>query len=908
MNEPVPALDHRGPEGHPYRPMGSDVLDRPVFSVFAEVAAGHAGKTAVRDAAGVVSYGELLERVTSLAAHLAQHGDRGEPVGIALPMGAEIPAAMLACLAVGRPYVPLDLRHPPGRKHAILRHAGCRTILVSGAASGEAEPVGVGGEMLIDVRSVPAVPTSWKPAAVPEDLAYVLYTSGSTGQPKGVCQDQRGLLHDVRQYTDSVHLSGSDVCSLFYSPSVNGAIRDIYGALLNGAELCMTDLLGEGFTAALGRTGAAGMTVFHAMPPVLRSLLHGGGVTAAMSRVRLAYVAGDRFFGSDLKLLRRVMPAGAFLYTGIGSTECATLYRQWFVPGDWEVGDGDVLPVGYAVPDRTVELRDEAGGLAESGARGEIHVRSRHVARGYWREPELTSSVFRDLGDGIREFRTGDCGVLRSDGLLAFGGRVDRQVKVRGYRVEPGEVEAQLRAMAGVREAAVAVNQAGRTVAFVELAGDGAADASGAALREQLLGRLPGHLVPWEVSVLASLPRLANLKIDHAALQRVADAESPGAHAESTVAAAATVSRQSPQAAADWLSVVMEAWTRSCGRRPQSEMDEWQHAGGDSLQALELLVALERAAGRKLPASTVGPASTPESMAREMAQGDGGSGRSSGRLPGTFWLVTWAPGASLHDRAMVDALSELVHGEVLALTTLEEELERVRTIPELAEECAERIARSALPGSDVYLMGISFGSRVTMELGSVLLRRGYAVRYVAVCDIAPMSGFDLLARQAEELKMRRIGDASYLCRLRLRLLAEARWWMARRVQWMARRRWQRSLRWVARMGDRLLGRKFTEGVRPAIRRAQASLWQPAWYPQELTLLLTAETASLFPGASPTLGWELHAARVKLVTIPGDHFTYSTGEFAEVLTQLLKTHISEAAGQGRQVLPTIPGDP
>jgi amino acid adenylation domain-containing protein len=887
--------------------MGSNVLDRPVFSAFAEVAAGHAGKTAVRDAAGAVSYGELLERVTSLAAHLAQRGDRGDPVGIALPMGADIPAAMLACLAVGRPYVPLDLRHPAERKNAILRHAGCRTILVSGAAPGEAGPIGAGGAELIDVRRAPAVPTGWKPAAVPEDLAYVLYTSGSTGTPKGVCQDQRGLLHDVRQYTDSVHLSATDVCSLFYSPSVNGAIRDIYGALLNGAELCMTDLLAEGYAEALGRTGAAGMTVFHAMPPVLRSLLRGGGVAGAMSRVRLAYVAGDRFFGSDLKLLRRVMPAGAFLYTGIGSTECATLYRQWFVPGDWEVGDGEVLPVGYAVPDRTVELRDEAGGVVGPGERGEIHVRSRHVARGYWREPELTASVFQDLGDGIREFRTGDCGVLRSDGLLAFGGRGDRQVKVRGFRVEPGEVEAQLRAMEGVREAGVAVNQAGRLIAFVELEADGAADASGAALREQLLGRLPGHLVPWEVSVLASLPRLANLKIDHAALQRMADAESPGARDESTVAAAAQVSRTSPQAAADWLSVVMEAWTRSCGRRPQSAVDEWQHAGGDSLQALELLVALERKAGRKLPASTVGPGATPESMARQIAHGDGGSERPSGRLPGTFWLVTWAPGASLHDRALVDAVSDLVSGEVLELTTLEEELERIRTIPGLAEECAERIARSALPGSDVYLMGISFGSRVAMELGSVLLRRGYAVRYVAVCDIAPVSGFDVLARQAEELKMRRIGDAPYLCRLRLRLLAEARWWLARRVQGMARRGWKRGLRWTARVGGWLLGRKFTEGVKAAIRRAQASRWQPAWYPQELTLLLTAGTGSLFPGASPTLGWERHAASVKLVTIPGDHFTCSTDEFADGFAQLLRTHIREAAGQERQEFPSAAAD-
>ena len=891
MSEVVPALDFGGPVAHPFVEMGEGVLERTIYDVFSAVAGRLAGKVAIREAGGVVTYGDLLGRVDGLASVLASYGQRGDPVGLALPVGSDVPVAMLACLAVGRPYVPLDLRHPEERKAAILRHAGCRTILVSGEDG--LGGIDAGGAEEIDVGKVGKASGGWRASAVPDDPAYVLYTSGSTGRPKGVRQDQRGLLHDVRQYTNSVHLSETDVCSLFYSPSVNGAIRDIYGALLNGAELCMTDLLGEGFSGALGRAGDAGMTVFHAMPPVLRSLLRGEGVAAAMRRVRLAYVAGDRFFGSDVRLLRSAMPAGAFLYTGIGSTECATLYRQWFVPGDWEVADGGVLPVGYAVPDRAVVLRDEAGDLVAPGEQGEIHVRSRFVAQGYWRDAELTAAAFRDLGDGVREFRTGDCGVLRSDGLLTFGGRGDRQVKVRGFRVEPGEVEAQLRAMDGIGEAAVVVSDDGRLVAFVER--DGAVSVSGEVLRDRLVERLPGHLVPWRVVVLPSLPRLANLKIDHGQLRQMAGAvESAGAGAE------LNESVPSAEGSDGWLAVVLAEWDRCVGRRPRLASDMWREAGGDSIQALALLVALEQKAGRKLPVTTIGPDATPDSMARILVGGEATLERPAARLPGTFWLVTWAPGASLHDRLLLDQLRDLVSGEILGLTKLEQELERVRTIPELAEECTERIAECAGPGSDVYLMGISFGGRVAMELGSVLRQRGYRVRWLAVCDIAPVSGYDMLARGAEDARIRSLAGASLLVRTVGRMKTELRWWVSRRVQWMAQQRWQRGVRWTAMLGGRVLGHGFTNGMKATLRRAQAATWTPSWYDGELTLLITDATAAMFPGDSATLGWERHATGVRRVTTPGDHYSYNLGEHAEHLAQIVRKELIMAAGQSESL--------
>lgn len=125
-----------------------------------------------------------------------------------------------------------------------------------------------------------SAPPQWRPCGSPEDTAYLLFTSGTTGQPKGVFQNQRGLMQDVMQYTNSVHFSELDVTSLLYSPSVNGAIRDIYGALLNGGCLCMIDLRRDGFHGAAAQMAAAGITLLHAMPPVLRSLLRAGPIGA----------------------------------------------------------------------------------------------------------------------------------------------------------------------------------------------------------------------------------------------------------------------------------------------------------------------------------------------------------------------------------------------------------------------------------------------------------------------------------------------------------------------------------------------------------------------------------------------------------------------------------------------------
>ncbi len=202
--------------------------------MFEEVATRWAERPAIRCVAGETSYGALLEQARGIGAGLGAVAGRGGVVGLALPVDRRFPAGMLGALGAGWMYVPLDLSQPGERLAPIMAHAGMGCVLACDETRSRVEGLLPKGCRVMDVDAMRAAPSGWRATGNAGDAAYLLYTSGTTGRPKGVYQDQRGLMHDVMQYTNSVHFSEQDVTSLLYSPGVNGAIRDIYGALLNG--------------------------------------------------------------------------------------------------------------------------------------------------------------------------------------------------------------------------------------------------------------------------------------------------------------------------------------------------------------------------------------------------------------------------------------------------------------------------------------------------------------------------------------------------------------------------------------------------------------------------------------------------------------------------------------------------
>ena len=468
-------------------------LEFPLRHRFAEVAAVYASQPAILDDEGTLSYAELLSLAGRYASVISARIPVSEPVALCMKTNRHVVAAMLGALFVGRPYVPLDPAYPADHLRRVITHSGAR--LVIGFSRADLAPLAGLAPRQVDAVTTADVLTasvSFQDEAGPESPAYIIYTSGSTGAPKGVWQDQRGLLHDVMQYTQVVRPGCGDRHSLLYSPCVNGALRDIYGSILNGATLCMSDLRGEGLQKVLHDLVARRVTILHAMPPVLRSLIRVADGPICPD-ARLLYTAGDRFLTQDLLAVRANLPDSCDIYTGIGSTECATLYRQWIIPKDL-VPDTELVPVGYPVEQREMRLVDEDGRDVPTGAVGQIRVCSCYIARGYWNDDELTRRSFSTDPDrpDWRCFQPGDLGRRRSDGLLEFLGRADRQIKIRGYRIEPAEIEAALRRIDGIAEAAIVPRQHnGKTalVAFVEPA-DGAT-LDGDAIKHILQQTLP---------------------------------------------------------------------------------------------------------------------------------------------------------------------------------------------------------------------------------------------------------------------------------------------------------------------------------------------------------------------------------------------------------------------------------
>lgn len=896
----IPRLDDGGPKSRPFRPMPDSYLDRRVFSVFEAVALEHSSAIAIQSATTVMRFGDLLDRVRAIASQLMTAGDPGEPVALALPVDWQYPAAMLGCLAAGRPYVPLDLRHPPERLGWILEHSGASVMLLAGATP----PIPTSpGCRTLRLAESDRSGLGFNPAGEPESVAYIVYTSGSTGRPKGVFQDQRGLMHDVLQYTNSAHLGPGDVSSLLYSPSVTGAIRDIYGALLNGACLCMGDLAGEGFKAVIERSTRCGITLLHAMPPVLRTLLREPGAREMLRRVRLAYIAGDRFLPGDLRLLRAVMPAEAFLYTGIGSTECATLYRQWFVPDDWPLEEGASIPVGYALPGRDVRICSNDGADLPAGETGVIHVRGRCLALGYWRDPELTARSFPGpVPPGAsREFRTGDLGRIRPDGLLDFIGRADRQVKIRGYRVDPAETELALRSIDGITEAAVVVLDSEgvpRLVGCVEVSDAAALDET--AVAREIAARLPSHLVPSRILVAPRLTRLPNFKLDTLAVKRWAESmlATPGS---ATDPAEARASDDDASAAASLARTILVVWEQVLRRSLPGIDVTWTNAGGDSLQALEALSAIERRTERRLTTAMIRSDATPTSMAREILRAEtaaADTGRTLPRIHGKFWLITSGAGATVHDRRLIELVSDVIDGDVLTITSVEDELERLHTLRELAEGCAAAVAARTEPGVPAFLMGLSFGARVAFEAAAVLTERGIPVRWIGIGDIP----LDASATRIRGTSEGGTGQDSPPRHRIVQALANATSRAKRSaidlVEWLTEKHHQAALRWYVRLGSRFLGKGFALRSGPALRRGQGAAWKPRRFDGRVSVFVSAEHRRLFGRMTPALGWEEHAAAAVRVDLPGTHMTYHRDEQATECAEAIRTCLFAAAARER----------
>ncbi|PYQ23999.1 MAG: hypothetical protein DMF81_06875 [Acidobacteria bacterium] len=568
--------------------------DRPFRAAVPELIAEHARATPEAPAligpdGATLSYRDLDARAGAVARRLRAMGVGPETiVGVCIERSLELVVGQLAVWKAGGAYLPLDPGYASDRLAFIAGDAAPRVILTRGAV----DPIVDRTIPRLDVlgRLDEGGPAEAPAATRPDDLAYVIYTSGSTGVPKGVLVSQRNLHNTVLWHNDHFELGPADRCTQLASVAFDATVWEIWPPLAAGAALYVVPAELVPQPAALADwIAASGITLCFLPTPLAEAALarpwpEGGSL-------RVMHVAGDR--------LHIFAPPGLpfALSNAYGPTETTVCATTGVVP---EGGEG--LPsIGRPIGNTAVYILDEARRAVPPGVVGEMFIGGAGVARGYLNRPDLTEERF--LPDpfwddpapgplGARMYASGDLGSFNPDGTIAFHGRRDRQIKVRGVRVEPAEIEAALAEHPGIEAAAVVTQGSGVDLQLLAFAAarPGAQPSTSDVLASYLAAKLPAAMVPSRILVVDDLPLTPNGKVDYAALAARATESEGRVH----------VPPRTPEE-----EVLTGIWTEVLGRTPPGVTADFFELGGHSLRATQVVSRIREAFGVELPVRVI---------------------------------------------------------------------------------------------------------------------------------------------------------------------------------------------------------------------------------------------------------------------------------------------------------------
>lgn len=720
-------------------------IEQSISARFAAQVERYSDRVAIKTKNHVWSYVRLNSVVNKIAgAIVSSRGAGAERIALLFEHDAPMVAALLGSLQAGKTYVPLDPHHPVGRLTHIVEHAEATILLTNNRNLSLARQLAKNGLEIINVDSLgESTKTVEFPKVEPDRLAYILYTSGSTGQPKGVMQNHRNVLHYIRVYTNNLHLNADDRLTLFSSYCFDASVMDIYGALLNGATLYPVDVRENGLVDLAEQLTTEKITVYHSTPTVYRYFINSleDNADVPFPDLRLVVLGGEQVNKSDVESYRKHFADNSLFVNGLGPTE-ATVTLQNFIDKSTPVA-GDSVPVGAPVENTEILLLNKAGKPAEIF--GEIAIKSKHVALGYWRNPAATSAAFSTNGQGptVRTYRTGDMGRRLPDGSIKFEGRKDFQIKIRGFRVEPGEIESMLHLHPTVREAAV-ITQASdageiRLIAYVvpEPGGNAPAATITTELREFLRHKLPEYMVPGAFIVLESLPLTSSGKLNRRALPAP------------QVSSSACETQPETAARTPLEQMLVRIWSELLSVKAIGVNHNFFALGGHSLLAVRLFAQIEKKLGKRLPLATLFQAPTIAELAA-VIQKDW--------LPEWSSLVAIQPAGSRPPFFCVHALG----GNVLEYYDLARNLGTDQPFYGLQSQGLdgknsphtqlEQMAthyikelREVQPAGPYFIGGRSLGGMIAFEMARQLREAGETIGLLALLDTYP-SGYAKLFR------------------------------------------------------------------------------------------------------------------------------------------------------------------
>lgn len=696
----------------------------------AQTVAQYGDRIAVSAPAGEWTYQELDQRSDLIAFEIISRlGGNSESVALLMEHDAPLIAAILGTLKANKIYVALEPAHPPETLAAMLDASNARLLLAdaknlplaASIASPKLTVLPVSQTFSGDGRQISL------PDVSSNNDAWLMFTSGSTGSPKGVWQNHRGLVQEGEAYAELAGVTPDDRVALLASCSLAASGSTLFATLLRGAALYPFYIRSQGTERLAGWLEEKRITVLHTVPTVFRQLGRADANKSSFNAMRLVRLGGEPVLRIDVEVFRKYWPENCQLMQSMSSTETGIICAS-IINGETTPSNGRV-PVGRPVPGVEVFLIDEKNQPIKNGGEGRIAVRSTRLKQGYWRQPQLTIEKF--VPDGrdpkLRTFISNDLGRFLPDGSLEHLGRADLIVKIHGQRVDLGELETMLLATGFAREAIVIAHEdkpgEKRLLCFFVPRAEAASPEE---VSHQLRAKIPAYMVPADFIALEKFPQTVSGKVDRGALRPLTSIETKKILSRSN----------RPRDILD--KRLMDIWESALRISPISRKDDFFELGGTSLQSVEILRRIEELFGLSLPPSLLVEYNTIEKLSdlltsRRAAYSpnvlvtlrEGGQGRplflihsAWGDVASYGLLARRLPGSSIYGLQSVG-----LHGESWPLTDL----------PSMARRYLPEIL-SCDPTGPYKLAGTCMGGMVAFELAQILVQQGKKVSFLGLLD------------------------------------------------------------------------------------------------------------------------------------------------------------------------------